>query len=803
MKMTTVVTVGLALVAGQLGFASAAQADPIQIPVACFVEGDIATSAQIRIQDAIDGATAGDTISISDCGAHVILVSQPITIDKEITIQGAGATKAVFQRNFDDRDRAGAHSDWFISGTTPNAVLYKPVHVAALIQVTNAETLTLDGITLDGNGSNFIGRAIEIGTGALYVSNSEIFGSNSSKICPIMAPASTGSDDELGPYDSECFISYDDKSEISHDNYAYTPATSGGAIVGGPGLISIDHSTLTGNSSSLDGGAISTSGPLEMWNNTLSGNTAVAGNGGAVSIAGLTPPTDQSLILNNTFSNNFSVNGAGTALSASAAPIRTIGSLFVNDSCNLDPTVGEVNSVYNVTAGSAPNPMPSPSPSTVPADTCGRIGASVVPTTNNDVTLGSLNIVDIAVNTTHPTNTASVKTFALGEGSSAINVYQSSSLSGPDASKVTDDARKVSRALVDGAGDKIDAGAYEYIADAADVTTTDGPSASGIATATIDGTVDTHSIAPTEIGFYVYDSNPVSCGVDSEAKVAATQLPTDPAFVDSTLGAVDISTDLTDLTASTTYYYCAYAKTPSSADEMYGLVYDFTTDAARVAPKLDLTLKLAAGNVLQGGTTTATGTGLKAGSTVYLYQYSVKKLIATQIVSDDGTFVLRFTIRGCETAGDHKFVVTGTGANLAPVSDSVYFVLDPNCKVPANSGSKLRNAKITVEPVLFANRSYQLSAKYKKMLRDWAPLLKGAKSITIKGYTQTLQPSKSAIRACKTLSINRAKAVKSYLRSLGVKANVVIKGYGATKPTSKKQPLNRRATIDMSMVYGR
>ena len=809
MKMSTVVVVGLALVAGQLGFASAAQAvEPVDLDrhVAC---ATAAADLPAAVSDA-NGNPGPDTITIDGPVAPAescddIALTQPLVITDELTIKGQGATKTVFQRGFDDR--ASNESDWFVSGTSPNAVLYKPVHVEALIQVTTADTLSLDGIRLNGNGAAFIGRAIEIGSGALYISNSEIAGNNSSKICSLIAPVSSGGDEVLDPYDSVCFIPYDDKDETT-DTYTYAPSTSGGAIVGGPGLISIDHSTLYGNSSSLDGGAISTSGPVEMWNNTLFSNTSLAGNGGAVSISGA--PLQQSLILNNTFFENTSANGAGTALSASAASIRTIGSLFVNDTCSLDTTVGEVNSVYNVTAGSAPNPTPSASPATVPADTCGKIGAVTDPptvNTNKDVTLASLNIEAIAINRTHPTNSSMVHTFALGEGSSAINIYQTSSLSGDfaatDATKVTDDARRVSRASADGAGPKIDAGAYEYIADPAAVTTTNGPSASGIATATIDGTVDTYSIAPTEIGFYVYDSEPLSCGVDSEAKVAATQLPTDPAFVDSTLGAVDISTDLTDLTASTTYFYCAYAKTPASADEMYGLVYSFTTDAARVAPTLDLSLKLATGNVLKGGTTTATGTGLKPGTPVYLYQYSVRKLIATAIVDGDGNAVLRFVVKGCEAAGDHKFVVTGTGANDAPVSDTVYFVLDPNCKVPASSGTKLRNAKITVAPVLFANRSYKLSAKYKKMLRDWAPLLKSAKSVTIKGYTETRQPTRAAILACQKLAKNRAKAVQSYLRSLGVKTKFVIKGYGATKPTSKKQPLNRRATIDMTMVYGR
>lgn len=789
-RFATVATVGLALVAGQLGFASAAHAEDLGQSVDC--TSVTAPADLVAAVAAANGNLGLDTINIDCADGSEILLTESLVVTDDLIIAGSGAGKTIFKRAFGSVADS-SYSDPFVS----EGVLYMTVDVEALIDVQDGTSLTLFGLTLDGSGANYLGRAIEVEDDSnLSISNSEIRGNNSSELCAAVDPLVPTTDDSLDPYTSECVIPYEDKSDT--EPYTYAPSTSGGAFSSQTGLTSIDHSAIYNNSASKDGGAISVSGPLKMWNNTVFNNTSTSGSGGAVSISGTTDI--ESLILNNTFRGN-SAN-EGSALYSEFAPVRSTGSLYVEQSCNVSKA-SEGLRKFNVTAGSTPNPLPSASPSTFPLDSCGTTGDAET-STNVHVSVASLNIQDdAAVNTDAPTNTGSVRTFALGEGSSAINVFTATELEELDEpALINDDARGVARKNA-AAGIKVDAGAYEYVADTASVITTDGVSATSAGKANLLGKVDTNGLAPIEYGFYYSKTNPVDCSTVNLDSVDIVQV-TDPAvgasvFTDSDVTPVDMSAEVTGLSSSTVYYYCAYAKTAASDGFQFGAIYQFTT----LPNVLTLELNLAAGSVLDGASTEASGSGLKPGSTVELWQYSTPKLITTFTVEPDGSFRGEFTISGCETSGDHKFVVTGFAPDDTVLTDEVFFILDPNCKVQADSGTPLLDAKVTVEPVLFANRSAKLTAKYKAILRAWLPLLNEASTITISGFTETLQPSRSAIRACKKLSERRAKAVQKYLKSLGVNVKFVLKGYGATKATSKKQALNRRATITFPMIYGR
>lgn len=802
-KMTTVITVGLALVAGQLGFASAAQAAPgdANASVAC-------ATATLDLPTAITAANnnlGADTITITgDCGAGsaILLTSSLPDITDELTIDGAGATLTVIQRGFDNRalhaaSASPAHDDRFVAG----GVLYTPTDVQALFKTTGEANLTLSNLKLDGNGDNFLGRLVEMGSGNLTISGAELSGSNASKICTeaVLLPTS-GGDDEFPPYTSECVIPYEDKDE-STDPYSYTPTTSGGAIVSGPGVTTIHHSTIADNRSSLDGGAISVTGPLNMWNNTLFNNESLSGVGGAVSISGV--HSAESQLINNTFKENLASGGVGSAISATNdVLVRVVGSLFVNDSCNIS-TASEAVREYNVTAGSTVA-------GSVPATTCGT-NAAVEVDTNKNVEVASLNLAPSAtINSSHPDNSGHVRTIALNEGSSAIDTFTAGDLSTGTAdatffnSRIADDARGVSRSHVR-AGLKIDAGAYEFVSDViplAVVSTTDGSTASAGGTSTLGGTVETSGLAPSELGFYYSKTNPVDCNTVTRTPGNSVQATTpslgDPQFTDGVFTPVSFSAGISGLSASTTYYYCAYAITAASANAIYGEVRSFGT----LALALDLNLNLGATNVLAGASTTASGSGLQPYSEANLYQYSERKKVATFSVDQFGNFSGSFVITNCDVAGDHKFRIEGTAPDGTPVSEEVYYILDPNCVVQANAEVRLQNATLTVDPVLFPNRSAKLSAKYKKMLRAWVPLLKGAGTITINGYTETKQRTKAAIKACEKLSVRRAAAVKKYLKSQGVDVNFILIGHGATKPASSNQPKNRRATIEFPMVYG-
>lgn len=792
MKLATSITVGLALVAGQIGFASTASATVSSIECSAVAFTDAVTSAN---------ATPGeDTIQIpADCA---IVLTQSIDVAEDLIISGANAQSSLIQRGFDDRalhtsSISPAHEDRFVAG----GVLYTPTDVQALVKTSGAANLTLENLKLDGNGANFLGRLVEMGTGNLTISGAELSGSNASKICTeaVLLPTS-GDEDEFPPYTSECVIPYEDKDE-STDPYSYTPTTSGGAIVSGPGVTTIHHSTIADNQASLDGGAISVTGPLNMWNNTLFNNESLNGVGGAVSISGV--HSAESQLINNTFKENLASGGVGSAISATNdVLVRVIGSLFVNDSCNIS-TASEAVREYNVTGGSTVA-------GSVPASTCGT-NAAVEVDTNKNVEVASLNLAPSAtINSSHPDNSGHVRTIALNEGSSAIDTFTAADLSTGTADatffsvRIADDARGVSRSHVR-AGLKIDAGAYEFVSDViplAVVSTIDGSTASAGGTSTLGGTVETSGLAPSELGFYYSKTNPVDCNTVTRTPGNSVQATTpslgDSQFTDGDLTPVPFSAGISGLSASTTYYYCAYAITAASANAIYGEVRSFGT----LALALDLNLNLGATNVLAGASTTASGSGLQPESKAYLYQYSERKLVSIFNVDQFGNFSGSFVITSCDVAGDHKFRIEGTAPDGTPVSEEVYYILDPNCVVQANAEVRLQNATLTVDPVLFPNRSAKLSAKYKKMLRAWVPLLKGAGTITINGYTETKQRTKAAIKACEKLSVRRAAAVKKYLKSQGVDVNFILIGHGATKPASSNQPKNRRATIEFPMVYG-
>jgi outer membrane protein OmpA-like peptidoglycan-associated protein len=590
----------------------------------------------------------------------------------------------------------------------------------------------------------------------------------------VVAPASV---DVLDPYTLECFIPYEDKNDDG-DNHTYVPNTSGGAISSQGGPLAIHHSAIHGNSASGNGGAISARGPLKMWNNTVYNNTSTAGSGGAVAISG-DANTAESLILNNTFRSN-SAN-QGSALYSALAPVRSTGSLYVEDSCSV-PAASEALRKFNVTAGT--------DASEIPLDSCGLTGDPLT-TTNIHVTVASLNIQDTAtVNNSQPANAGEVRTFALGQGSSALNVFSNDSLELADeADLINDDARGVLRKNA-AAGFLIDAGAYELSGEDVLVTTTGPTGSRPSGPVTLLGSLTPQGLPVTNVKFYLTTTPGQECA--HGLAIAAT-----PASIGAFDSATSVSVTIDDLAPNTTYYFCVVGETVLGV--IGGEVKSFTTaDFA-----LDLNLNLGANSSFSGATTSASGSGLMPLSFAYLYLYSTPKLIHTFSVDSLGNFTGNFVISGCEASGDHKFRIEGIAPNGSTISDEVYFVLDPNCKIQAQSGVQIQGAAITVEDVLFANKSAILTAKYKKILQAWVPLLKGASAITISGFTETLQPTKAAINACKSLSQRRAKAVQKYLKSLGVDVKFVLKGYGATKPVSKKQALNRRATIQFSMIYGR
>ena len=742
-RASSVVTVCTALLLGQLGIASAANAVPTAI--AC---------TEAALTSAVTDANANadqTTITIpADC---TIDLSKTLEVSSDLIIVGAGANTSVIRRAFDGRTSGDTFVSDGITYTTSDAPM---IHVSV---IGNAGTLELSGLTLDGHGSAYVGRAVYVESdGNLTVRNSEVINNNANEICD----------------GANCVIPGESAAETDATNPgpdSYLPSASGGALyVAGTGATSVDHATFTGNTASLDGGAIYTDSNLDLWNNTFENNSSIAGAGADVATAS----TSTALLLNNTFVSTGESN-SDVAISSGSDLVNLIGNLFANVSCQVTETT-KANASNNVAAASS---------------NCPGVATTVA----------DLRIQPLAINADHPANSGTVRTAALLEGSSAINIYSAASIPS-HAALIADDARGVARSTA--VAGLIDAGAFEYIADPATVTTTDVPEFTPVAgTATLSGTVDTHGLAVTSYGFYYVKSATPVTTCNTGTKVAGSTADASM-FNDSTASAatrepVVITAGLTELSSAADYYYCAFAVTAASDAEMYGTVYKFTTPANALA----LQLVLAAHKHLAGSTTTVSGSGLKPGSDANLYQYSTRTLVKTFTVDSFGKFSGSFVVASCGAAGDHKFRIEGLAPDSTPVADQVFYLLDPNCNVQAMGNTAFTNASVTITDVLFANKSAKLTEKYKAVLKAWLPLLRLGGSITIRGYTETKQPSKSALKACLILSKQRAIAVEKYLRTLGFTFHFWVIGNGATSPVSKKQALNRRASVSFPVIYGK
>ncbi len=392
----------------------------------------------------------------------------------------------------------------------------------------------------------------------------------------------------------------------------------------------------------------------------------------------------------------------------------------------------------------------------------------------------------------------------------------------------------------------------------APIAVTDPSSHVGHDSALLDGTLNPRGRASTSMKFY-WSATPLTqetcttVGTEVQAYVpATTSTNPDPdiARIENTLastktnilgnGDVAVSAYLDGvLQPATTYFYCVYLRTGTGANvkESVGNIQEFTTQNLH----LNLDLNLAAGGGIKGAVATTGGDGMLPNTdpavtncypdavgdvlidgvlsstpnldseyctpyVAHLYQYSKKKLVGTFSVDENGQFVGEYVIAACPTPGLHKFQIEGTAPDGSIVTKFISFIVDPSCSVPSLTRGPTEETTLQLQDILFPNYKYTLTAKYKKRLRAYAPLLKAAKSLKITGYTETKQPSRSALLACIVLSGNRAKIVRSYLRSLGVKIKYITIARGATNPVSiKNQYRNRRVvlkfTIDLNNAY--
>ena len=219
--------------------------------------------------------------------------------------------------------------------------------------------------------------------------------------------------------------------------------------------LSLDASTFNGNWAGFHAGAVEVNGLIVAVNNTFYSNRAWDGDGGAIWAEGGT-------LQANTFVDNQTTDEGSTLYSPDGFEIYS--NIFLQEDDN-EACVGTIvdlgANLSEVQCGSA----------AFPAYVAGTLNSSAT------VTAAQLDLQDLNLNTTLPTNSGTTKTFALGANSVARDYY-SANPTGPGIRPIclidqcnlnlapTADQRGVERPQ----GARNDVGAYEYGVNTPDAT---------------------------------------------------------------------------------------------------------------------------------------------------------------------------------------------------------------------------------------------------------------------------------------------------------------------------------------------
>ena len=261
---------------------------------ATIVVTSTADSGAGSLRAAIAGASAGDTIQFAAAlnGQTITLTSAKIVIDKNLVIDGPGASQLRVQRS-----TVGGTPIFNIFDVTPNnTVTIEGLTISNGLTgsngggggiYNNGSFLTIANCTISGNSAGFGGAifsdAVNFGSAQLVISNSILSGNSAVTSGGCIYNLAYG---DLKPFSAFASV------EVNYSTISGNSATYGAGIFSdgsamGNAFLTVNNSTISGNSASQDGGGIYNYGEIkadnalvQLINSTISGNSASLTGGG-------------------------------------------------------------------------------------------------------------------------------------------------------------------------------------------------------------------------------------------------------------------------------------------------------------------------------------------------------------------------------------------------------------------------------------------------------------------------------------------------------------------------------------------
>lgn len=250
-----------------------------------FVVSTVADSGLGSLRYAIDSAPSGRTISfdptVFGTPQTITLTSGPLTIAKDLVIQGPGANRLTVDGNN-----------------------------ASRVFTISSGTVSISGMTIQhGNGGSDMGGAIN-NSGTLTLSDSTVSSSTAA-------------------YGGGIF-NYNGTMTIRNSTISGNSASSNGGGIANAATLLVSNSTIAGNTATNRGGGLYNYGTATIGNITFSSNSAVDG-GGLFNLAGSILTLGSTITAGNTgTSTGPDVNGA----------ISSLGSNLIGDSGGASGLIG-------------------------------------------------------------------------------------------------------------------------------------------------------------------------------------------------------------------------------------------------------------------------------------------------------------------------------------------------------------------------------------------------------------------------------------------------------------------------------